>query len=259
MRDPEGDSDRWPAGLSRTRRRPRPNRAGECCLSDSRIGKNGWHGWHGVVGLLRQSVYGRLAGYEDVNDADRLGRDPAMRWIVGAKAVERGGASTSQMGRFETELRATEDNLAALAYNLGNFMRTLALPDAVEQWSLTTLREKLVKIGAKIVRAGATSHSKWQRSPCLVTRSPTSCAASTDSDQRQLRHDKRATTGASRRRDGCVRKTARPEILDATTANWIATRWYRHVSRCQTLPSCPPSHCESRSTDRRGSTWGILV
>ena len=69
-------------------------------LADSRTGKNGWHG---VVGLLRQSVYGRLAGYEDVNDADRLGRDPAMRWIVGGKAVERGGASTSQMGRFETE------------------------------------------------------------------------------------------------------------------------------------------------------------
>ena len=44
--------------------------------------------------------------------------------------------------------------LHALAYNLGNFMRTLVLPDAVEQWSLTTLREKLVKIGAKIVRHG---------------------------------------------------------------------------------------------------------
>jgi hypothetical protein len=42
----------------------------------------------------------------------------------------------------------------ALAYNLGNFMRTLALPDAVEQWSLTTMREKLVKVGAKIVRHG---------------------------------------------------------------------------------------------------------
>ena len=44
--------------------------------------------------------------------------------------------------------------LHALAYNLGNFMRTLALPDAVEQWSLTSLREKLIKIGAKIVLHG---------------------------------------------------------------------------------------------------------
>jgi hypothetical protein len=70
-------------------------------LADSRTGRNGWHG---IVGLLRQSIYGRLAGYEDVNDADRLGRDPAMRWIVGGKSVERGGASTSQIGRFETEV-----------------------------------------------------------------------------------------------------------------------------------------------------------
>jgi hypothetical protein len=44
--------------------------------------------------------------------------------------------------------------LHALAYNLANFMRTLALSDFVEQWSLTTLRAKLVKIGAKIVCHG---------------------------------------------------------------------------------------------------------
>jgi hypothetical protein len=65
--------------------------------------------------MLRQSVFGRLAGYEDVNDADRLGRDPAMRWIVGGKAVMRDAASTSQMGRFETEWLASDENLAALA------------------------------------------------------------------------------------------------------------------------------------------------
>jgi hypothetical protein len=48
-----------------------------------------------------------------VNDADRLGRDPAMRWIVGGKAVGRDAASTSQMGRFETEWLASDENLAA--------------------------------------------------------------------------------------------------------------------------------------------------
>jgi hypothetical protein len=80
-------------------------------LVDSRTGRNGRHD---LVGMLRQSVFGRLAGYEDVNDADRLGRDPAMRWIVGGKAVERDAASTSQMGRFETEWLASEENLAAL-------------------------------------------------------------------------------------------------------------------------------------------------
>jgi hypothetical protein len=49
-------------------------------------------------------VFGRLAGYEDVNDADRLAHDPAMRWVVGGQAVTGQAASTSQMGRFETEV-----------------------------------------------------------------------------------------------------------------------------------------------------------
>jgi hypothetical protein len=44
--------------------------------------------------------------------------------------------------------------LHVLAYNLGNFMRTLALPKAADPWSLTSLREKLIKIGAKVVRHG---------------------------------------------------------------------------------------------------------
>ena len=81
-------------------------------LSETRRGKNTRHL---LVGLLRQSVFGRLAGYEDVNDAERLSRDPVMRAIVDRKALERSAASTSQMGRFETEWLATADNLAALA------------------------------------------------------------------------------------------------------------------------------------------------
>jgi hypothetical protein len=44
--------------------------------------------------------------------------------------------------------------LHALAYNLANFLRTLALPEEVKHWSLTTVRDRLVKIGAKIVRHG---------------------------------------------------------------------------------------------------------
>jgi len=67
-----------------------------------------------LTGLLRQSTFGRLAGYEDVNVAERLWRDPAMRWIVGGKAVQREAASASQMGRFETAWLTTEENLAAL-------------------------------------------------------------------------------------------------------------------------------------------------
>src|ERR1700731_1904958 len=44
--------------------------------------------------------------------------------------------------------------LHALAYNLGNFLRTLATPEPIKDWSLTTLKEKLIKIGAKVVRHG---------------------------------------------------------------------------------------------------------
>ncbi len=79
---------------------------------DSRTGENGRHC---MAGLFRQSVFGRLGGYDDVNDAGRLGRDPAMRWMVGGKAVEGQAASTSQVGRFETELLATDANVEGLA------------------------------------------------------------------------------------------------------------------------------------------------
>jgi hypothetical protein len=85
--------------------------AGET-LADTRTGKNGRHA---LVGLLRQSVFGRLAGYEDVNDAERLRHDPAMRWIIGGKAAHGRAASPSQMGRFETRWLTVEKNLSALA------------------------------------------------------------------------------------------------------------------------------------------------
>jgi len=81
-------------------------------LADARSGKNGRHA---LAGLFRQSVFGRLAGYEDVNDAERLRHDPAMRWIVGGKAAQRSAASPSQMGRFETQWLAAPKNFAALA------------------------------------------------------------------------------------------------------------------------------------------------
>ena len=81
-------------------------------LTDTRTGANGRHT---LVGQFRQSVFGRLAGYEDVNDADRLAHDPAMRWVVGGRAVAEQAASTSQMGRFETEVLTQAANLSTLA------------------------------------------------------------------------------------------------------------------------------------------------
>jgi hypothetical protein len=81
-------------------------------LADTRTGHNGRHT---LAAQLRQAIFGRLAGYEDVNDADRLAYDPAMRWVVGGRAVTDQAASASQMGRFETEVLTQEANLKALS------------------------------------------------------------------------------------------------------------------------------------------------
>lgn len=68
-----------------------------------------------LADLLRQSVYSRLAGYEDVNDAERLGHDPTFRLIGSEKVWDRGVALTSRLQSFETELLAGEENFAGLA------------------------------------------------------------------------------------------------------------------------------------------------
>ena len=67
-----------------------------------------------LADLLRQSMYSRLAGYEDVNDAERLSQDPTFRLIGSEKTWDRGAALTSRLQSFETELLAEPENLAGL-------------------------------------------------------------------------------------------------------------------------------------------------
>jgi len=66
--------------------------------------------------LLRQSIYSRLAGYEAVNDAERLSVDPAMRHVVGGRAAltDKHAGSTSEVGRRETEILTIGSNLKKL-------------------------------------------------------------------------------------------------------------------------------------------------
>jgi hypothetical protein len=117
-------------------------------LSDGRGGRSTRHV---LTGLFRPSVFGRLAGYEDVNDAERLAHDPTMRAVVGRLPAN-----------------AVRLQLHALAYILGNFLRTVTLPEEVKLWSMTTLRERLVKIGARIVRHGRSI--SFQMAEVVVTR-----------------------------------------------------------------------------------------
>jgi len=80
------------------------------------------------------------------------GRGTAEQWIKeGKNAVKWTRLSCHDFVDNQVRLQ-----LFALAYNLGNFLRRLALPRSVQHWSLTTLREKLIKIGAKVV-----THSRY--------------------------------------------------------------------------------------------------
>src|SRR3989441_13152609 len=81
-------------------------------LSDARRGKNTQLP---LADLFRQSIYSRVAGYEDVNDAERLSQDPTFRLIGSEKIWERGAALPSRLHWFETEVLSQDENLDGLS------------------------------------------------------------------------------------------------------------------------------------------------
>lgn len=96
--------------LPRAGRRPRPHHV---CRLSPRAGAGRTFAT-GCSASCGRRLTAASPGYEDVNDAERLARDPAMRAIVGRVGLDRPAASSSEMGRFETRWLATEANLAAL-------------------------------------------------------------------------------------------------------------------------------------------------
>jgi len=88
-------------------------------MSDKRTGRNIQHD---ITNLLRQSVYSRLAGYEDVNDAQRLSVDPVMRAVVGKKK-RKNAASVNTIGRFETKILALKENIDSLSEINGRWVQ----------------------------------------------------------------------------------------------------------------------------------------
>ena len=107
-----GDFRWWPDPGAGTGRTDWFERADREHLADSRTGRNRQFP---LADLLRQSVYSRLAGYEDLNDAARLSVDPTFRLMGSEKVWERGVALTSTLQWFETDLLTREENLTGLA------------------------------------------------------------------------------------------------------------------------------------------------
>src|SRR6516162_9798496 len=196
--------------------------AGEM-LADTRTGKNGRHA---LVGLLRQSVFGRLAGYEDVNDAERLRYDPAMRWIVGGKAAQGCGASPSQMGRFETRWLAADTNLSPLTDLCGDWI------DLVH--SRTPPRGIVLDMDSSVspthgVRCScSTSSAIWNAAIC----DPATCTAPMAGTTCSSRSSCAIAAGSGASISGPMP----PSPCRVSTSTW-------RLSTSNTRSGCPPTKC----------------
>jgi hypothetical protein len=114
-------------------------------------------------------------------------RGTCEQWIKEGK----GAIRWTRLSCRSFAANAVRLQLHALAYNLGNFLRTLATPEPIKDWSLTSLKEKLIKIGAKVVRHDRLSPSRWPRSPFRDICSSTSFGSSRNYGRRRSRQQQR--------------------------------------------------------------------
>ena len=101
-----------------------------------------------LVGAARR-VRTRTAGCDALSRTLNK-RGTCEQWIKEGK----GAIKRTRLSCRTFAANAVRLQLDALAYNLGNFLRTLATPEPIKDWSLTSLKEKLIKIGAKVVSHG---------------------------------------------------------------------------------------------------------
>ena len=138
-------------------------------LADPRTGRNYQFP---LADLFRQSIYSRLAGYEDTNDAERLAEDPTFRMLASRERREASVALTSTLHRFETDVLAEERTYHGLA----------RLNTELVQHAATRIRRVILDIDS----SESPVHSAQSRrpttdtsSPCAITRSSSSVRPAT--------------------------------------------------------------------------------
>jgi hypothetical protein len=103
-----------------------------------------------ISGLTRGSPIQTLTSSSKPSGSNTRSDCTCEQWIKEGK----GAIKWTRLSCRTFAANAVRLQLHALAYNLGNFLRTLATPEPIKDWSMTTLKEKLIKIGAKVVSHG---------------------------------------------------------------------------------------------------------
>jgi Transposase DDE domain group 1 len=120
-------------------------------LTDPRTGRNRQFP---LADLFRQSVYSRLAGYEDTNDAERLAEDPAFRMLASRERREISVALTSTLHWFETDVLADERNYQGLSRLNTDLVQHDATRPLTQRVTLD-----IDKTGGRLIRHARTSSS----------------------------------------------------------------------------------------------------